>query len=151
MADKDKHEDDEFEIPDSDDVDEEDGDELDPGEDEELIDFDAPHDHPHTPGYPAHAHHAEGVAYQADQTFASGGTELFTPERHDADSDRAAEAEREQRSGLDLGPLADGFETVAQDLGWETDRNVHPASPGGVIFGLSREGRDVSVTIAYTE
>jgi len=141
-------EDDEFEIPDSDDVDEEDGEDEDA---EELVDFDAPHDHSHTAGYPAHVHHAEGVAYQADQTFAAGGTELFTPDRHDADSNQATEAEREQQSGLDLGPLADGFETVAQELGWETDRNAHPASLGGVIFGLSRDGRDVSVTIAYTE
>lgn len=136
--------DDDFEIPDSDDVEEE------PDEDDEP-DFDAPHDHPHTAGYPAHAHMGDHqIAYRADETFAAGGTELFTSERHDHDSKLADEARRENQAAQGLGPLTEEIVNVAQALGWQTEVNPHAGSLGSTTIALTGStNRDAEVIVRY--
>ncbi len=135
---------DEPEIPDSD--------ELPEDEQEEVAD-DEPHGHVHTPGYPAHRHLKRGkVEYQADEVGRHGGLDKFPAERHDGDSRQQQELDHERQAATDLGPLATAFTDAATPLGWTAEELVYPGESGGYILGLTnKDGRGVSVTIAYTE
>lgn len=138
----------EVEIPDSDDEPEDEG----VTEADEPVADDEPHGHDHTPGYPNHRHAGDGIAYDAGQVNVSGGLDLYPEERHDSDSAQATLLNEERTALADLTPLADGFVTKANELGWVVASYDHPGSQGGSIFGLEKPGsKPVSVTIAYTE
>jgi len=134
---------DEPEIPDSDEL---------PDDEQEDAADDGPHGHPHTPGYPEHRHLKRGkVEYQADEVGRHGGLDKFPAERHDGDSRQQQERDDERQAMADLGPLATKLGSVAGELGWETLRVVYPGESGSYVVDLTKDGREVTATIAYTE
>jgi hypothetical protein len=142
---------DEIEIPDSDDApDDASGDDHDDEAVTEEAD-DEPHGHAHTPGYPAHRHTGDGIKYDAGQVNVSGGLDMFPEDRHDSDSAQARGLQDEREDLANLSPLIATIEDAARDAGWEVEEVDHPSRPGGVILGLTKNGTNVSASVALTE
>lgn len=141
-------------IPDSDDLpDDESAPSVEEAASGEITHRDQPHAHRHTPGYPAHVHDGTETEYDESDTFVHGGPAAFGQERHDADVHSAQSLHEDLQTAQDETPVLIAAR-LAEDLranGWQVDEYTHPNQPSGVILGIQRHTRPISITIGFTE
>lgn len=144
-------EEEEPDIPDSDDLpeDEEDSEEDESDTEVDQVADDDPHGHPHTAGFPAHHHREDRVVYDYMSVHQAGGPDLFPIDRHDTDSKQAEGLTRDQQDAAHLGPLVAEFANGARSLGWSVQVTPHGGSSAGRILSLHKQDRDISVSVVF--